>query len=801
MQVFENVDAFRMWELCVEVRANVDYHLELSETLAYKARRRAREEETAGVEEQSTSEQNERTCDAIPQEPLIAECNVAVDFLDLLTVNGRKAMISKLLTLSGDSPVTRGVNATCGTIECTLSNLKSTKGEKSSTGGLFAYDSEKVVVIFSVIIMHILTMRNQFVSSTEVATIRERPWLRHLFWEGVISYALWDCIPLLERRGLYELACSCLEVLLFGKIQSRDNLFVTFTTADKQWNCDSMPLPELLLSRRARGKAFERLMIDYKHLLQWKAKVELTSSDDSLEESDELSRCTGSNKTGGKGTATQKSPQDTVRRVCSQILGSVACTGSIPFSAVRALARRIKAPLSASLGSLHCPEPETLGIRLGNDLCPEMSDTTAKSNAENLTDGYNDWIPPTDTAVANAMTGEDVVLAGKRCSYVGFEDASEKADVSSFNVEELAIQYYATGRLPATDTPHGELLGGGWAGYHDEGGHVRALFRIICSSPILGMDSGCGQGCTSPMESHEQHTIHLTPYQGAPFDLHVAHRSLSSSDVDVRSFYERRRGQIDRFLTKLENLSSQELGDLVYDSIVGRIDQGNAHNALVARDLKQIRTLSMLAVGFGGRVLSAMFRSLVFDYRHYSGGLPDLLLVRALTFDDTNVKAVAESDKGALVDLGNWIGEEFHPEAKAEKEAASRSGLLIDKDDEFLGCNKVGDSRGQSNGGRWKQNGRGSRQKQGNGDATDKKTEEPCPEKLPPRLSLRHNDKSVKVQCLFVEVKSQNDRLDGRQEDWLNIIDNAGGYARVCKFVGKAKKKSKEKAEPKNKNA
>lgn len=804
-QVFENVDAFRMWELCVEIRANVDYHLELSDTLAYNARRRAREEETVGVEEQSTSEQSERTDDAVSQEPLIAECNVALDFLDLLTAKGRKSMINRLLTLSGASSVPRGEDATCGTIECTLSKLKTTKGEKSSEGGLFSYESEKVVVVFSVIIMHILTTRNQLVTSEEIATKRQRPWLRHLFWEGVISYALWDCIPLLERKGLYELACSCLEVLLFGKIQSRDNLFSTSATADNTWNFDSMSLPELLLSRRTRGKAFERLMIDYKHLFQWEAKAKLTSFDDSLEESDEsltVPRGTGSSKTGDKGTATQKSPQEFVRRLCRQMLGSVARTGSIPFSAVRALARRLKAPLCASLSGLLCPESETLGIRLGNDCSLVMSNTTSKSDVENPTDGYTDWIPTTDFAVANAMTNDDTTLVGKRCSYVGFEDLSEKADISSFNVEELAMQYYATGRLPATEIPHGELLGGGWAGYHDEGGHVRALFRIICSSPILGMDSGCGQGCVSPMESLEQRTIHLTPYQGAPFDLHVAHRSLSSSgdeiDSDVRSFYKRRRGKIDQFLTKLENINSQELGDLVYDSIVGQINQGSFRNAVVARDLKQVRTLSMLAVGFGGRVLSAMFRSLMFDYRHYSGGLPDLLLVRALTFDDTDAEAATESKEGAVVDLGDWIGEEFHPEAKAEKEAASRSGLLIDKDDEFLGCNKVGDSRGQSSGGRWKQKRGGSRQKQ---DTTAEKSEEACPEKLPPRLVLRHNDKNVKVQCLFVEVKSQNDRLDGRQEDWLNIIDNAGGYARVCKFVGKPKKRSKEKAETNSKNA
>ena len=67
------------------------------------------------------------------------------------------------------------------------------------------------------------------------------------------------------------------------------------------------------------------------------------------------------------------------------------------------------------------------------------------------------------------MAGEETVV-GKRCSYVGFEEnASGKADTSSLNVEELAMQYYASGRLPVSSTAGDALSGGGWVGWHDEG--------------------------------------------------------------------------------------------------------------------------------------------------------------------------------------------------------------------------------------------------------------------------------------------------------------------------------------------
>ena len=47
----------------------------------------------------------------------------------------------------------------------------------------------------------------------------------------------------------------------------------------------------------------------------------------------------------------------------------------------------------------------------------------------------------------------------------------------------------------------------------------------------------------------------------------------------------------------------------------------------------------------------------------------------------------------------------------------------------------------------------------------------------------------------MVEVKSSNERLDPRQEDWLNVMDRHGN-ARVCKFEQTRKKKPPKLANP-----
>jgi len=291
------------------------------------------------------------------------------------------------------------------------------------------------------------------------------------------------------------------------------------------------------------------------------------------------------------------------------------------------------------------------------------------------------------------------------------------------------------------------------------------------------MDFGCAYSCLGEKESLEHATVHLSPYQGAPFDLHVGFERRSTTG----GFYSRRARSIRLFLGKLERLSDQETSDLIYDSIASRVHYmktNNQKDPFLDRDLMQIRTLSAVAAGFGGKQLAAIFRCFFFDYRHYSGGLPDLHVFRARSYDPNS----PPEDKTAPVDLGEWIGESFSVENQQALAAQQATAILCDRDDEFLGCSKVGDSGGQAS--------RFSRSSKQILNPANQKTDQnkiPSLEMLPERLQLIHKDRRVRVECLMVEVKSWNDRLDVRQEDWLNALDK-NGNARVCKFEDNSKK-------------
>lgn len=312
---------------------------------------------------------------------------------------------------------------------------------------------------------------------------------------------------------------------------------------------------------------------------------------------------------------------------------------------------------------------------------------------------------------------------------------------------------------------------------------MRALFRILCSAPILGMDFGCSLSGLSEQEKTEYSTIHLSPYQTAPFDLHVGFERRDAS----RGFLSRRNARIRSFLLKLAALNDQNLSDLVHDSVAARMHfmyENMRRDAFLERDVAQLRTLSALAAGFGGVRLADIFRCFFFDYRHYSGGLPDLHLFRAISV------TTISPNNGAitLIDLGEWIGESFSPEHQQAIATKQLVTILSDRDDEYLGCSKIGDSGGQarltSRGG----HSMGNTQSKASQNATIPTA---SPIKLPERLLFSHNGSAVQVQCLMVEVKSSNDRLDARQEDWLNVLDRYG-MARVCKFEDKMKKKSRK---------
>lgn len=743
-RVFPTLSHFHAWELAVEIRANIDFLAECNEIINYNIRRQARRAKETKLA--SFPRQDKETAHL---ENFVA---ASVDFLGVLTTEKRRRLL--------------GVFPSCGDDFSTVVNQEA----RFSTEHLSSHPDvqvnlsacETVLVRLASIATTVLAHRHAFITQQEVSAMVTRPWLRHLWWEAVLAYSVWDCIPVLEKRGLHAMASQSLEILVFGKFQD------TAWRQGRSHGWGSVPrvqhksigLSQVLISRRAMGKAFDRLMIDYVHILRGANKTD-------TDENESMSRARTSKRKGQKETT---NPQGIVNRLCDPLIMNLSANGSIPFAAIRSLARRLKKPLSVTVGE-QTRESRMLHLRLGDDGTPSKSS------------GYIDWTPKVDQAVAASLRGEeDESIVGKRCSFIGFEDVEQengRVSPSSLNVEQLAMEFYNTGRLPCNDPA---LSGGGWVGWHDEGGHLRALFRLLCAGAVLGMDGGCG----SLPNDESIYSVYLTPYQGSPFDLHVGSWGLPDSTLPcVPGFLARRRTKITMFLNKLQDMSSQEVSDAVHQAVLARWkfgkEQGKPDSVLI-RDITRVRTLSMLAAGFGGQQLAAAFRCMLFDYRHYSGGLPDLLLVRAL-YNDSDLTSNAER----LVDLGEWVGESFDKKEQLEREADDRAAFLIDKDDEFLGCSKVGDSAGSS--------GRTWRKRQ---QAPANRQPTLIMPEPPQRLLLSCAGKPVSVECLFVEVKSANDRLDGRQEDWLNVLDRFGN-ARVCKFVKKsAPKKKKRKGEAKS---
>lgn len=137
------------------------------------------------------------------------------------------------------------------------------------------------------------------------------------------------------------------------------------------------------------------------------------------------------------------------------------------------------------------------------------------------------------------------------------------------------------------------------------------------------------------------------------------------------------------------------------------------------------------------------------------------------------------------MDLGSWVGEAFDAEEIEKGQVVELCRILADRDDEFLGCSKVGETGAGSFHQRVRQR-RGKKQ-----DETTKRGEERLSSEaavVPPKLKLSHQGRTISVQSMFVEVKSANDRLDARQEDWLNVLSQVAN-ARVCKFSAKKKAK------------
>jgi hypothetical protein len=607
-------------------------------------------------------------------------------------------------------------------------------------------DKAKAMLTATVyVIVNVFRARISFLPSVNVAEYLSRPWLRHFQVEGIFAYCLWDAVEIFEKTGRYALAVELLLLITGLSIPSSCSTLQTFGS-NNDFDSLRQAFVQLLLSRRSRGKALERLVIDLMHLLRQEAK-ELRDSNSGLQK---------------KSSALCEKEENHCdhQKLFFHLLGSVGST--VPFSSFRALAKRLSCPLKDIIDKIPNMEVTELQLRLENDDLNGINNKTSseefKTRQKASNKNINGWCPIADISVANSIKSEK----GTRCTFVGWEDENEATSSKfyrSLNVEELALEEYLSGRLPNNHAEFIEGPCGGWTGWHDEGGHIRALFRILCCPDLLGSKSAPSK---SPL-------LYLTPYQSSPLDLHVAAQGLPvdhSTGVSndrgspVQCFYYQRKDCIDEFLDKIGEMSQGDLCDIVYETIKRNAAESKSKNDVVLmRDSCELKKLSLIAAGIGGRLLSAIFRCLCYDYRHYCAGMPDLILSRALYHDSAT----------ELVDLVDWVGEDINFGTTSATETGS---ILSDRDDDFLGCS-MSDSLVLSN--QWIRKGRPAQPKHLDTQLTNLSTV------IPEKLQLTHNNRKIKVQCMFVEVKSSNDRLDGRQQDWLNILDKFG-YARVCKF-------------------
>ena len=720
---FSRYSEFQLWELGVELRSFIDQANEVYEIEKQTLRRKERE--SSKLESRGSSVFEEGV-----QQGECAKVNhatihlLARDGFALLTEDGRKDLVRSIMIqcfneaneaqLLQHTKLNLSVTKLCCQIEVDILTLSNDKSDDNDDDG-FISDTERLIAATAIICHRVLQLRIKY-QSTMLISLVNRPWLRHMCFDAILTYILWDCVPIFERRGHHLMAVSILQTILFGQDDIiKFNEISGELMSDSSIKLDGLEVNsfvECLLPRRNRGKACERLIIDITHAERRAKKAKQSTK----KKARKKSNSTNENDDNDKVKPSQS--------LCKSILENFRTTGSVPFCSLRNLARRSKDQLPQT------NERSLLNIRPGED-------------------NGDDWSPTTDCAIANAITSDtsDCAATGKRCSFVGWEIEDQGEAHRSLNVEELAMEQYYLGLLPCDD----EGVKGKWLGWHNEGGHVRALFRILCLPHLM-------EGCPPKEVHHEHYTVILTPYQSSPHDLHVG-RSQT-----VRGFYERRCKAIESFLSDLSELDNSDISNQIYIAIKKRWeghapDRSRLKDPRLLKDVSELRTLSMIGSALGPTALVRIFRTLCFDYRHWSGGLPDLFLVRA------------QNSSGSFVSLADWVGEGFTQKSIDEKNVQNHISMLADRDDEFLGQPKNADGFSSQQ--------YSSRRKKG--------TARVELSSFPEKLEFTHEDKRVKTECMFVEVKSANDRLSERQEDWLSILESCTN-ARVCKFTSSSSK-------------
>lgn len=395
-RVFRSLNEFRLFEIGAELRSSID-----------------------------TSIVGYERCRKKEKEPMLSDTSAvevpfADDVFNLRTNDGRYKFVCETLSYLNNSNNESAIMRICAKIEEDLHQL-SANGESMST-------NESLILHTSIICRWVI----QFCSDNLNTSLSARPWLRHLSFDAILSYIIWDSIPFLERRCMYVMASSILMTILFGtEVQS-----FCFDVSDlsRSYQCQADQYAQYLLPRRNRGKAIERLLIDLTHAHR-----------------------KSHNQSSNNSAHLDLSP---IQGFCRYLLGNAATSCSIPFSSIRNLARRLKAPLVNTLKGISNDEMRILQIRLDD----------VNSNESRSCVGYRDWSAKTDVAIANALSNDtNGSAAGKRCAFVGWElcdDGNQPEITRSLNVEELALEEYHAGRLPNPSDENGEsMIRGNWKGY------------------------------------------------------------------------------------------------------------------------------------------------------------------------------------------------------------------------------------------------------------------------------------------------------------------------------------------------
>lgn len=477
---------FLKWEISVEVRSQMDYLLgknDLSHWLVrQKSKTRAANKTDMSLDEKDDGQSLDQ--DNNNQTPMLE----LKDRLNLQSRNGRLEMIQRFL-IRDESKFDEGilrrdlllVKLIEETVDTIVSELFGGHPKKSE------YEAKDLIMILCIILSLILRVRAHVIMQNEVEMLLQRPWLRHLQWEAVLAVVIWDGIPIFEKSGHHGIAVFLIETILFGgacfhleatsldreseadgtTIGMVDQAFFKFQQhlnriLSEQMRIIRLRFMNLLLSRRTRGKALERLLIDRVHFQRKNKKEEAFQSN-----KDKPKKRKSPKKEKGSKVSIEKADSQIL---CEKIIQEEGTRASIPFSTLRNLAKRLKCPLVDTMKDVWNCEMIELNIRLANSSLsksPTQSSSDEKKSSKSekeskVKHSYCDWTPDTDHSVAHSTKSE----LGGRCSFVGWEEENQNNITHrSLNVEELALEEYASGRLPKEHMKEELDNSGGWIGW------------------------------------------------------------------------------------------------------------------------------------------------------------------------------------------------------------------------------------------------------------------------------------------------------------------------------------------------